>query len=246
MKTNHFFVFVVVILCGIMLQCASFDFYYFVLTWPESLCNLDPNKRSCCYPTKGGKPATDFIIHGLWPNFNNGSFPKYCDPKNPYDKNQVADLIGSMEKYWPSMSCPSNDGSKFWSHEWNKHGTCSKSVLNQHNYFLTTLNLRMKVDILSALKSAGIEPNGESYTVKAVENAITRAIGVTPKIKCRPDNWQQLQLYEIYFCVNTTNHFVPCNPSLDHQANCGSDTDQNIYFHKFDSDFSRSYLLNFE
>ncbi|PON31220.1 Ribonuclease T2-like [Parasponia andersonii] len=90
------------------------------------------------------------------------------------------------------------------------------------------------------LKNTGIEPNGESYTVKAVENAITRAIGVTPKIKCRPDNWQQLQLYEIYFCVNTTNHFFPCNPSLDHQANCGSDTDQNICFHKFDSDFSHT------
>ncbi|PON39529.1 Ribonuclease T2-like [Parasponia andersonii] len=116
----------VVTLYGVVLQCASFDFYYFVLTWPKSLCNLDPDERSCCDPETGMKPS-DFIIHGLWPNFNNGSFPIYCDPRSPFDKNQVSDFIGSMEKYWPSISCPSNDGTKFWSHEWVKLGICSES-----------------------------------------------------------------------------------------------------------------------
>ncbi|PON58661.1 Ribonuclease T2-like [Trema orientale] len=212
-----------------MSQCgASFEFYYFVLTWPESLCNLDT--KPCCYPKKGGKPAADFIIHGLWPNFRNGSFPTYCDPKSPYDRKQLSSFIGSMKKYWPSMSCPRNDGTRFWSHEWVKHGTCSKSVLDQRNYFLTTLNLRMKVNILLALKRAGIEPNGKSYSLTAMKSAITRAIGYTPNIKCSENKWEQFQLHEVYFCVDINSHLMPC-AAQGFEDHCGGNTE--IYFHKF-------------
>ncbi len=60
-----------------------------------------------------------------------------------------------MQKEWPSLSCPSSDNVQFWTHEWEKHGTCSESVLDQHSYFETTLNLKEKSNILGALKSAG-------------------------------------------------------------------------------------------
>ncbi|PHT67733.1 hypothetical protein T459_27220 [Capsicum annuum] len=64
--------------------CASqsFDFFYFVQQ--ETQCDL---KRSCCYPTTG-KPALDFGIHVLWPNYNNGSYPSSCDKRNLYDETE--------------------------------------------------------------------------------------------------------------------------------------------------------------
>lgn len=56
--------------------------------WPGSYCDT---KQSCCYPTTG-KPASDFGIHGLWPNYNDGTYPSNCDSSNPYVQSKVTKL----------------------------------------------------------------------------------------------------------------------------------------------------------
>lgn len=55
------------------------------------------------------------------------------------------------------MSCPSSNGLRFWSHEWEKHGTCAESELDQRDYFDTALKLKQKVNLLKALKDAGTQ-----------------------------------------------------------------------------------------
>lgn len=61
-----------------------------------------------------------------------------------------------MEKNWPSLSCPSSNGFRFWSHEWEKHGTCAESELDQREYFESALKLKEKSNLLQFLKQAGI------------------------------------------------------------------------------------------
>lgn len=68
---------------------------------------------------------------------------------------QISDLTSSLQSNWPTLACPSGDGMTFWSHEWSKHGTCSESVLKQHDYFEAALSLRKKANLLQALTSAG-------------------------------------------------------------------------------------------
>lgn len=68
---------------------------------------------------------------------------------------QISDLIGGLEKNWPSLTCPSSDDTKFWTHEWEKHGTCSESELDQHEYFEAALKLKQKVNLLQILENAG-------------------------------------------------------------------------------------------
>lgn len=46
---------------------------------------------------------------------------------------------------------------RFWSHEWEKHGTCAESELDQREYFETTLKLKQKVNLLRILKNAGAQ-----------------------------------------------------------------------------------------
>lgn len=60
-----------------------------------------------------------------------------------------------MKKSWPTLACPSGSGEAFWEHEWEKHGTCSQSVIDQHQYFQTALGLKQKTNLLGALTKAG-------------------------------------------------------------------------------------------
>ncbi|CAI9096595.1 OLC1v1032780C1 [Oldenlandia corymbosa var. corymbosa] len=206
-------IFSTVLQCLLVLCVAQdFDFFYFVQQWPGTYCDTD---QSCCYPTYG-KPASDFGIHGLWPNYNDGSYPFNCDSSNPFDESQISDLVSRMQEHWPSLSCPSSNGTTFWSHEWNKHGTCSESVLNQHAYFKLALDLKDNLGILQILQGAGIQPDDGSYSLSSLKDAIKGEIGATPYIECSTDSSGNSQLYQIYVCVDTSGSNViecPVTPS---------------------------------
>ncbi|XVF43123.1 hypothetical protein PTKIN_Ptkin02bG0015300 [Pterospermum kingtungense] len=209
--------------------CVSqdFDFFYFVQQWPGSYCDTD---SGCCYPTTG-KPAADFGIHGLWPNYDNGSYPEYCDSSNPFNESEISDLLSSMSINWPSLSCPSSDGESFWSHEWDKHGTCSESVLDQHSYFETALNLKNQTQLLQILKSAGINPDGGSYSLESIRDAIKEGTGYTAWIQCNEDSSGNKQLYQVYLCVDTSgSNLIEC--PVFPTGKCGSE----IEFPTFESD----------
>nr|AFK33515.1 unknown [Medicago truncatula] len=234
MKLNSIsFLFKLLILQYLSIQCLSddFDFFYFVQQWPGAYCDT---KQSCCYP-KTGKPTADFGIHGLWPNYNDGSWPSNCDPDSTLDKSQISDLMKNMGKNWPSLSCPSSNGFRFWSHEWEKHGTCAESELDQHEYFETALKLKEKANLLQSLTNAGIEPNDEFYSIENISEAIKEGTGFTPGIECNRDSARNSQLYQVYMCVDTSgSNFIEC-PLLP-RSRCGEQIQfpnfKRIYFVK--------------
>ncbi|KAK4399805.1 Extracellular ribonuclease LE [Sesamum angolense] len=204
----------------LLLQCLShfsisqgqgYDFFYLVQQWPGSFCDT---KFSCCYPTTG-KPATNFTIHGLWPNYSNGSYPYGC--------NRIALMMEPrMEVSWVSLSCKNNE-TTFWTHEWDKHGTCSESVLDQHSYFEAALNIKDKVNLLQILEAAGIHPDDKFYKVDDIEEAIKAGSGYTATVQCNSDLSGNAQLFEVYLCVDASGKdliecpVIPtkkCNPSI--------------------------------
>ncbi|KAL5981184.1 hypothetical protein ACLOJK_029105 [Asimina triloba] len=194
---------VVVAVCN----AQDFDFFYFVQQWPASLCDT---KRSCCYPATG-KPAADFGIHGLWPNYNDRSYPSNCDPDSEFDGSQMEDLLPEMQARWPTLACPTNNGSRFWAHEWEKHGTCSESVLSQHDYFEAALNLKKQVNLLQILRDAGIEADGGFYSPSSITEAIREATGFMPGLQCNFDEGRNPQLYQIFQCVDASGkEFIEC------------------------------------
>ncbi|CAN6199914.1 unnamed protein product [Urochloa humidicola] len=62
----------------------EFDFFYLVQQWPGSFCDT---RQGCCFPDTG-KPAADFGIHGMWPNYAN------CGRRGHHQTDQ--DLAGTM------------------------------------------------------------------------------------------------------------------------------------------------------
>ncbi|KAB1219931.1 Extracellular ribonuclease LE [Morella rubra] len=220
MKPNYSFLLKLLIAQCLALACASqgYDFFYLVQQWPGSYCDTT---QGCCYPTTG-KPASDFGIHGLWPNYDDGSYPSNCDSNNPFDLSQVSDLTSQMQVSWPSLACPSSDDTSFWTHEWDKHGTCSESVLDEHAYFQAALDLKAQANILQALENAGIQADGGLYSLTGIKNAIQDALGYEPWIECNKDASGQSQLYQIYLCVDYYgSSFIEC-PVFPNVGSCAS------------------------
>jgi len=131
-----------------------------------------PNQvDSCCTETFGGLvlstqfwqtytgleaqgqklPNNTWTLHGLWPDFCNGSYTQYCDLSRQYDPSPSpnttnglpngtvvrpytgpdvgtfvtdfghADLLQYMNTYWVNQGAPNP---AFWGHEFSKHATC--------------------------------------------------------------------------------------------------------------------------
>lgn len=140
--------------------------------------------------------------------------------------------MSRLQENWPSLACPSSSGTTFWSHEWDKHGTCSESILDQHSYFKSALDLKDSLSLLQIPQSSGtfinkiatsnittifdlitkvrqkhttgIQPDGGSYSLSSIKDAIRSGVGSTPWIQCNVDEPGNSQLYQIYICVNSS------------------------------------------
>ena len=57
-------------------------------------------------------------IHGLWPQYADGSYPSYCK-KVFFDLQALQPIIDKLNIKWCSDK---GTNEKFWQHEWEKHG----------------------------------------------------------------------------------------------------------------------------
>jgi len=72
------------------------------------------------------------------------------------------------------------------------------------------------------LASAGIEPNGQTYTLGSIKDAIKQGVGFTPFVECNVDKSGNSQLYQIYICVDKlASNLIEC-PIFPH-GKCGSE-----------------------
>lgn len=85
-----------------------FDFWVMALSWSPDYCatNGQRDVQQCGLGRKLG-----FVLHGLWPQYNVG-YPSYCS---------AAKLPAELKARFPNLY-PSE---QLYSHEWEKHGTCS-------------------------------------------------------------------------------------------------------------------------
>ena len=92
----------------------------------------------------------DFSIHGLWPNYNDGTKadpgPFFCTNEK-FEPSEISDLLHDLEVEWPTFEA--RGGPSFWSHEYEKHGTCSEATFaDEHAYFAGVLALDKQYDLL--------------------------------------------------------------------------------------------------
>uniref|UniRef100_A0A2C9UVD8 Uncharacterized protein n=1 Tax=Manihot esculenta TaxID=3983 RepID=A0A2C9UVD8_MANES len=179
----------------------EFDYFKLALQWPGTYCQ---STRQCCSSNaccRGSNAPTEFTIHGLWPDYNDGTWPACCR-RSDFDEKEISTLLDGLQKYWPTLSCGSSStchGTKgsFWAHEWEKHGTCSSPVVHdEYSYFVTVLNLFFKYNVTKVLNEAGYIPsNTEKYPLGGIVSAIENAFHTTPSLVC-----SRGAVKELYLC----------------------------------------------
>ncbi|MEJ1275460.1 ribonuclease T2B [Cricetulus griseus] len=126
-------------LCGAgPLWSGSHEWKKLILTqhWPPTVCK---EVNSC-------RDTLDYwTIHGLWPDR-----AEDCNQSWHFNLDEIKDLLRDMKIYWPDVIHPSSNRSRFWKHEWDKHGTCAAQVdaLNsEKKYFGKSLDLYKQLDL---------------------------------------------------------------------------------------------------
>jgi ribonuclease I len=79
----------------------------------------------------------NYSIHGLWPQYTNKSYPKYCK-KVEFTLDKIKSLLPKLNKLWYSKFTKNED---FWKHEYEKHGSCMFRDMTEMEYFEKTLEL---------------------------------------------------------------------------------------------------------
>ena len=103
--------------CAAPAHAQSFDYYVFTLSWAPEFCHEEAGNNSDeCSPNA----RMGFVVHGLWPNNNDGSDPQNC-PTEPYNPSAVPQTLAGI---MPGA---------IYRHEWEKHGVCSG--MSEADYF---------------------------------------------------------------------------------------------------------------
>lgn len=89
----------------------KFDYYVLVLSWAPEFCATHADNRSSteCDPDR----HLGWVVHGMWPQNGDGSYPLNCGAGAPVSQATVRRLLNVM----PSRG--------LIQHEWRAHGTCT-------------------------------------------------------------------------------------------------------------------------
>lgn len=90
---------------------STFDYYLLALSWAPEFCaaHAGDATSSECDP----RHHFGLVVHGLWPQNNDGTYPENCAPAHPVAEQTVQHMLAVM----PARG--------LIQHEWATHGTCS-------------------------------------------------------------------------------------------------------------------------
>ncbi|CAG9865201.1 unnamed protein product [Phyllotreta striolata] len=198
----------------------DWDYLVFSQRWSITSCVDWKNKNSnhtCNLPTVNDK----WIIHGIWPTKRGTEGPVFCPSAVHFDPTLLQPFLNDLDEQWTNVEAGTKEYS-FWSHEWDKHGTCSIDLpqLNSiPNFFMKGLELNKKYNLLEYLSTSKITPGKLGYTVQQIEEAIKSATNHEPKIECIVDSHTKEPLIsEIQICLDKSFEVIDCERGRDNST----------------------------
>ncbi|KZT08677.1 ribonuclease T2 [Laetiporus sulphureus 93-53] len=200
---------------------------------PVSCQNTTVQSDYCCFEANGliqmvqlwdtdpsTGPENSWTIHGLWPNYCDGSYPEDCDSSRDYDdistllEDQGAtSTLDYMNTYWLSDDESNED---FWQHEWDTHGTCyttlqtscfpsgSPTGIDAVTFFERVVSLFQNLTTYTWLEEGGVTPSDSTtYSLDDLQSAIQSAYGYTASFDCDDG-----ELYQIEYWFNLQGSLI--------------------------------------
>ena len=187
----------------------DFDYLNLELQWGPGICST--SHQPC---TRMDNKV--FTIHGMWPTNkpNNHHIVEDCCFQNIFDYNLIKPYEVDLNRYW--FSYYDSDSRHFWSHEWLKHGTCSKNVSElkgEQKYFGQTLNIVKHLQVLPTLEENGVIPGPKRlYDYRLISHALKQISGGKDiGINCELQPSQPNPILKgVSFCFDRFLQFTDC------------------------------------
>lgn len=96
----------------------KYDYYVMALSWSPTYCQTHPDEEEQC-----GRKGYGFVLHGLWPQYENGGGPQRCVSSDKPGRGTI------------SATLPFMPSKRLINHEWFAHGACTG--LDPQQYFQT-------------------------------------------------------------------------------------------------------------
>lgn len=111
-----------------------------------------------------------------------------------------------------------NNPEGFWRYEYKKHGSCSlDAAKGVAKYFEKTLKIFEKLDLDNVMRKADFNPSDDihrTYNSYKLEDALKKAYGAKPKIRCIRVSPKQAVLEQISFCFDKTFKIIDCQGNI--------------------------------
>ena len=196
-------------------RSSNYNYFDFVRQWSPGMCY----KRG--YNCKDFPDHIDgWTIHGLWPSEDAWNYPSDCASRCWLSTNTIRDLTNELHDEWPTAF--GGGDTKFWAHEFCKHGTCCKDVYPSiRDYFSAGLSLHSALSLDDALAKANIHPSEtKTFTFTQLDSALAAAFGdFRQSYWCRTikegSKSKQL-LYQVSTCLDKHEKVVDCPIGKSH------------------------------
>ena len=113
------------------------DIFYNYLFDMKKINEIKKNDKQKFYYLSLIKEGEGWSIHGLWAQYNKNQYPTFCKKVN-FDINKLEPILKELNEKWYSEE---DKNENFWKHEWEKHGSCVFTEIDELTYFKTTLSL---------------------------------------------------------------------------------------------------------
>jgi ribonuclease T2 len=165
------------------LSSPGFDFYLLNLSWSPEFCHSHPNAVECA-------AHAGFVLHGLWPQRNDGSYPENCSiapgPSNPDAFKDIYPDPGLLR------------------HEWQTHGTCSG--LGADDFFTAARNAFNSVAVPPTLLSLTAQTSMPPEEILGLFTASNPAIPRSSLALSCGNNY----LTAVEVCLDKSLHPIAC------------------------------------